>query len=166
MITAYSAAAWTGLASTVAGAAATLTGLVFVAVSINLKQILAYPNLPGRAAQTLISFATALLAAVFVLVPGQGRTALGLELAVAGVLIGAGQLVLDVRAGHSDQETAMTRMLSRVFPAVAGCGCLTVAGASLLAGGGGGLYWLVPTFVIAIVSGLLNAWVLLVEIMR
>jgi hypothetical protein len=49
MITAYTAAAWTGLASTVAEAAATLTGLVFVAVSINLRQILAYPHLPGRA---------------------------------------------------------------------------------------------------------------------
>jgi hypothetical protein len=166
MITAYSAAAWTGLASTVAEAAATLTGLLFVAVSINLRQILAYPNLPGRAAQTLITFATAMIAAVFVLVPGQGRTALGLELAVAGVLIGAGQVVLDIRAGHSEQETLMMRALSRVFPSVAGCGCLTAAGASLLAGGGGGLYWMMPTFVIVIVSGLLNAWVLLVEIMR
>jgi modulator of FtsH protease len=166
MITAYTTAAWTGLASTMAEAAATLAGLLFVAVSINLRQILAYPNLPGRAAQTLITFATALLAAVFVLVPGQSRIALGVELAVAGVTIGAGLLVIDVRAGQSDQETAMTRMLSRVLPSVAACGCLTVAGASLLANGGGGLYWLVPTFVIVIVSGLGNAWILLVEIMR
>ena len=126
MITAYSAAAWTGL----------------------------------------ITFATALLAAVFVLVPGQGRVALGVELAVAGVVIGVSLLVIDIRAGQSDQETAMTRALSRIFPSVAGCGCLTVAGGSLLADGGGGLYWLVPTFAIVIISGMLNAWILLVEIMR
>jgi hypothetical protein len=166
MISAYSPGSWADLAGTVAEATATLAGLLFVAVSINLRQILSYRNLPGRAAVTLITFATALVAAVFVLVPGQGRVALGVELAVAGVVIGAGQLVIDIRSGQSEQETAMTRALSRVFPAVAACGCLTVAGASLLAGGGGGLYWLVPAFVIIIVSGLLNAWVLLVEIMR
>jgi modulator of FtsH protease len=57
-------------------------------------------------------------------------------------------------------------MLSRIFPAVSSCGCLVAAGASLLAGGGGGLYWLVPAFMLSIVSGLLNAWVLLVEIQR
>jgi hypothetical protein len=37
---------------------------------------------------------------------------------------------------------------------------------SLLAAGGGGLYWLVPSVLAAIVFGLIDAWVLLVEIMR
>ncbi len=45
-----------------------------------------------------------------------------------------------------------------------GCGCVIAAGISLLAGGGGGLYWLVPAVLIGILSGLLNAWVLLIEI--
>jgi hypothetical protein len=165
-MTGYSAAAWAGLAGTVAEAAATLAGLLFVAVSINLRQILAYRNLPGRAAQTLITFATVLLAAVFVLVPGQARGALACELVATGLAVGAALLVIDARAGQSDKETALTRMLGRVFPAISSCGCLVIAGASLLAAGGGGLYWLVPAFVLAIVSGLLNAWVLLVEILR
>jgi hypothetical protein len=165
-MTAYSATAWVGLASTVAEASATLAGLLFVAVSINLRQILAYPNLPGRAAQTLITFATALLAAVFVLVPGQGRGPLGSELVVTGLVVLTGLLIIDARAGQSEEETGLTRMLSRIFPAISSCGCLVAAGASLLAGGGGGLYWLVPAFMLSIVSGLLNAWVLLVEILR
>jgi hypothetical protein len=33
---------------------ATLAGLLFVAVSINLQRILSFKNLPARAAQTLI----------------------------------------------------------------------------------------------------------------
>ena len=44
--------------------------------------------------------------------------------------------------------------------------CIIVAGVSEVAGAGGGLYWLVPATVLAIVAGLVNTWVLLVEIMR
>jgi modulator of FtsH protease len=40
-------------------------------------------------------------------------------------------------------------------------------GAELIAvGSGGGLYWLVPAVVISLVGGLINSWVLLVEILR
>jgi hypothetical protein len=42
---------WNTLLAVQAGAAATLTGLVFVAVSINLAKIVAYPGLPSRAAE-------------------------------------------------------------------------------------------------------------------
>lgn len=38
--------------------------------------------------------------------------------------------------------------------------------AALILGEGGGLYWLVPAVVISLVGGLINSWVLLVEILR
>jgi hypothetical protein len=41
-----------------------------------------------------------------------------------------------------------------------------VAGVSLLRGAGGGLYWLVPGVVLCLVVAVLDAWVLLVEILR
>jgi hypothetical protein len=41
-----------------------------------------------------------------------------------------------------------------------------VAGASLIPGAGGGLYWLVPGIVFALLEAVLDAWVLLVEILR
>ena len=40
---------WTDFFVAQVGATAALEGLVIVAVSINLKQILAYAHLPGRA---------------------------------------------------------------------------------------------------------------------
>ena len=43
-------------------------------------------------------------------------------------------------------------------------GVATVGAAAALAGGG--LYWLVPSTVIAMLFGIVNAWVLLVEILR
>ena len=43
---------------------------------------------------------------------------------------------------------------------------LLVAAASLLIGAGGGLYWLVPGVLFCLVVAVLNAWVLLIEIVR
>jgi hypothetical protein len=47
---------WYTLLAVQAGAAATLTGLVFVAVSINLAKIVVYPGLPSRAAKSILQF--------------------------------------------------------------------------------------------------------------
>jgi hypothetical protein len=163
---AYSAAGWSDFGGAVATAAAALAGLLFIAVSINLRQILDYPNLPGRAAQTLILLTTPLVTAIMLLIPGQPRLALGLELLATGLVVGTAQLVIDVRSGRSDQETTTTWIISRVTPAVVNCGCLMVAGATLLAQAGGGLYWLVPSVLAAVIFGLANVWVLLVEILR
>ena len=43
---------------------------------------------------------------------------------------------------------------------------LVVAGVSLLLGAGGGLYWLVPGMAFSVVVAVVNAWVLLVEVVR
>jgi hypothetical protein len=164
--TAYAAHAWTGFGEAVATAAASLAGLLFIAVSINLRQILDLPGLPSRAGQTLILFGTPLVAAVIVVVPGQSSLALGLELLATGLVIGAVQVYLDLTAERGEQDTFWRRMIGRVFPAYLSCGCLLLAGATLLGQAGGGLYWLVPSVLTALVFGLINVWVLLVEILR
>ena len=166
MVTAYTADRWTDFGVGVAGASAALAGLVFVAVSINLSEILKYRNLPGRAALTLFLFVTPLIVGILLLVPGQPRAALGAELLAAGVVIGGSELVINQRSGRSDQETELTWVLARLAPPIVSCGCLVLAGATLLAQAGGGLYWLVPSVLAAFFFGLINAWVLLVEILR
>ena len=166
MTPAYAAPAWTGFATAVAAAAATLTGLLFVAVSINLQRLLQYPNLPGRAAQTLVMFSLPLVFSIFVLVPGQPAAVLAGELTGTGILVAAGLLVIDARAGRSVHETRYSWLLSRIFPAITSCVCVVVAGGTLLALAGGGLYWLLPAALVAIVAGLANTWVLLIEILR
>ena len=70
------------------GAAAALTRLLlFVAISINLEQILKYRQLPGRAAGTLGLLVSALVVSGFALAPGQGNRAHGIEIAVAGGIV-------------------------------------------------------------------------------
>jgi hypothetical protein len=166
MTSAYSPQAWTGFGSAVATAAAALAGLLFIAVSINLRQILDIKSLPSRAAQTLILFATPLIGALLLIVPGQARAILAAELIATSLVVGAFQMYLDVTAERGEEDTVWRRMLGRVFPAVISCSCMLIGGITLAAGHGGGLYWLVPSVLAALVFGLINVWVLLVEILR
>jgi hypothetical protein len=167
VVTAYAAERWTEFGVAAAGAAAALAGLLVVAISINLQRILQFPALPHRAAHTLILFALPLVTSLLLIVPGQPDAALGSELLVIGLVVGACLLVNDARVPLSEEERpVMTRLVSRTLPPIVSCGCLALAGATLLARGGGGLYWLVPAVLAAFIFGLINAWVLLVEILR
>jgi hypothetical protein len=56
--------------------------------------------------------------------------------------------------------------VGRIGPAVLIVGTLLVAGATRVAHAGGGLYWPVPAVLVAVLAGLGNAWVLLVENQR
>jgi hypothetical protein len=165
MSTAYTAGDWASFAVAITAAAATLAGLLFVAVSINLQRILSFRNLPARAAQTLILFTTPLITGLFLVIPGQASADLAWELLLTGAVIGGTQIWINARSPRSDQETPLTWIVARAS-AVVSCGCLLVAGGTLLAQAGGGLYWLVPSVLAALIFGLGNTWVLLVEILR
>jgi hypothetical protein len=167
---AYSAGPWTGYAAAAVAAGATLSGLVFVAVSINLNRILELPSLPVRAWQTLSMLMTPPTVGFFLLVPGQPRTVLACELLVSGLLLGGGRLVLHHKAARSEKDTPLPLLghfagfLTALVPALVSYACVAVAGATLLAKSGGGLYWLVPSVLLATFLGLVNAWGLLVKI--
>jgi modulator of FtsH protease len=77
-------ALWSDFAVAVVGAAAALTGLLFVAVSVNVERILA-AALTSRSASTMIFFAIPLLVGTLLLVPEQSPGVLGLELIATGV---------------------------------------------------------------------------------
>src|SRR5580704_17716086 len=88
---------WQTLFAVQAGAAATLTGLVFVAVSINLPRILETPGLPGRAAESMLQFLQVFFASSAVLMPRQSLIALGCEIVGVTTLAWWGQLVSQIR---------------------------------------------------------------------
>jgi len=168
--TAYTATRWAVFAATAAAAGATLSGLVFVAVSINLNRILGHPSLPVRAWQTLGLLLTPLLVGLLVLVPGQSGTVLAWELIGLAVVFSGLRVTIHRRATLSEKDTPLPLVghlagsVSALVPAAVSYACLAVAGATLLARSGGGLYWLVPGILVAIFFGLINAWALLVAV--
>jgi modulator of FtsH protease len=147
------------------GASAALLGLLFVAVSINLAKILQYPQLPGRAAESLGTLVAVLLVATCGLVPGQSTRAFGIELVSIGALAWLFPIVMQLQSPR--QENARRYwMINRVVLTQLSSLPIVVAGATLLAGSGGGLYWLVPAVGFAYVNAVFGGWVLLVEINR
>ena len=68
------------------GASAALAGLVVVAISINLSRILAFPQLPARAAESLVMLTAALLLASCGLIPGQPMPIFGAEVLLIGIV--------------------------------------------------------------------------------
>ena len=85
MSAAYSPTDWHDLYVATASATAALTGLLFVAVSLNIERILKFEGLPERAMQTLVMLLTPLIVSILGLIPGQTKTALGLELLALGL---------------------------------------------------------------------------------
>lgn len=164
MGTAYTTADWTNLFVASAGASAALTGLLFVAVSVNIQDILKYEGLPARALQTLLLLLSAVVVSLVGLIPDQGTTALGAELLAVELAFGGWILVLAARALEPTRE--YVRPLFHFGLVVPGTLPLVVGAASLLAQSGGGLYWIVGGVIGALLSASVNAWVLLVEILR
>jgi hypothetical protein len=163
---AYMPAQWSGFLSAEVGASAALTGLLFVAVSINLAKIIAFPHLTPRAAKALVTLVGILFAASLCLVPGQSKNLLGAELVVVG--IAAWIMITVTQRAHSRGNPYINRSQKLLHGVLAELSAIPIAvcGVSLLCSRGGGLYWLVPAVIISFASALLDAWVLLIEIQR
>jgi len=164
-VTAYDAAEWTDLFVATAGASAALAGLVFVAVSINIERILQFEGLPERALETVLLLLGVLLASIIALAPGLSREALGALLLGEALVVGALIWRLPWRTGTQGVEPHLWA-LSRLGVRAAGTVPFVVGGISILADGGGGLYWILAGVLGAFVGAVANAWVLLVEILR
>ena len=147
-----------------AGASAALTGLVFVAVSINLTRILSFPNLPGRAAQALQVLFLVLVISTLGLVPGQSAKLFGTEILAASAvgIFGASWIQFRDRLHAQRGSWVLSLILTSQAPLVP----FVVCGVLLYKGYPSALYWLVAGTVFSFVAGVINAWVLLVEILR
>jgi hypothetical protein len=163
---AYTTDGWEGLFLAEAGASAALAGLLFVAISINLAKILEVRGLVGRAGEAIVLLVAVLVASTLVLVPDQPRAALGTELLAAGLLAWSILVVIHARAVRGRLGPSRGVLVGRIVMAQVAILPFLVAGASLLLRAGGGLYWLVPGVVLCLVVAVLNAWVLLIEIVR
>jgi hypothetical protein len=157
---------WVEFGVAIAGAAAVLTGLVFVSVSINLEKVLEVHGLPGRAGESIVMFAGVLILSFSLLMPGQSRVAVGIELLVGGVLLATVLLLIALPGLNKPTRQPLSWRITRIVLALAASVPVVVAGVSLLAESGGGLYWLAAAFALALTAGVGNAWVLLVEVVR
>jgi hypothetical protein len=167
---AYDPETWHDFFVAAAAPAAALSGLIFVALSINLRDIFALEKkigstyLTGRALESLAALLIVLGISLVGLDPSIGRAVLAAVLLVSA----AGSAVSPVRAtsAYLSSHVKPTAYNLRLFLALLLVAAYAVAGATLLARGGGGLHWLPFAFLLAVSIAASNAWILLVEVLR
>jgi hypothetical protein len=160
----YEPQAWESFAVAEVGAAAALAGLLVVAASINIARILEYRGVTARLGGTLALFTGVLAIGTELLVPGVERVPLGIIMTVTGLALGL--IVVRFSGINVTERQYRKPTLLTAGIAILATLLLTVSGASLALGAGGGLYWLAPGVLVAFAIGLVNAWVALVEILR
>ncbi len=163
-MSAYSTEGWSDFLVASAGASAGLAGLVFIGISINLKAILELAGLPDRALQTIVVLGTALAVSLALLGPAESQVVAGLEV----LLIGGGGwlLVTRIQARAVEARDLRQHRLSTILLGQLATVPFLMAGVSVLVSFGGGLYWMQAGVVLCLLVGLVNGWVLLIEIMR
>jgi len=157
---------WETLFSVQAAAAATLTGLVFVAVSINLAKIIAFPGLPSRAAESILQFLQVFFICTVALVPQQAAIPVAAQILCISLFSWVMQVIAQVRYARSNTGHPKLWLVIRVIQTQLASIPFFVAVVCMFLGKNGGVYWLVPGFIFSFIGGVANAWVLLVEVVR
>lgn len=148
------------------GASAALTGLLVVAISIDLARILSFEQLPGRAAEGLITLVGSLLLSSLGLVPDQPPALFGVEALAIGIVIFLIPLIIQLRSWDAIAAVSPTKQYLRAIVGAAASLPFIIAGGLLIYGAAAGLYWIAAGVIISLAAGVWNAWVLLVEILR
>ena len=158
---------WHDFYITMGTASASLIGLLFVALSINVDAIngSSREDLRAFAEQAFSSFSTVLLIAVIFLIPTANPGSLG----IAFVALGLGAGARMVRRGPAIWRSVRhgrlgERMFWRfVLPAAAVIG-LVICGLGLLVGNASSPYWLVTVIIAMLLSAARSSWDLLVKV--
>ena len=158
-------AGWHEFFAVTASIAATLSGLVFVAVSINLSQIVSFPGFITLALESLTQLLGAMTIAIVGLLPGQTSTWLSVETVVLTCVLWVVQTFWQVqffRALHSRRPWRWTA--NRFFRTQLACLPFFAAGLLVWYQRPSAMVLFVLGLLLSFVAGVANAWVLLVKI--
>lgn len=163
---AFDTAEWHDFYVMTGGAAAALTGLLFVAMSLHAREIMANRFFSNRAVGTLMSLASQLLISGAALIPGQPLFVLGIEVEAAALFFLA-FILRQIQTRGRDAPPVASTLTHRVMEL--GGGTLWIvafnaAGLSLLFRVGGGLYLLAVVMFFMFAWNIYLAWVLITEV--
>jgi modulator of FtsH protease len=150
MNAANDAAAWQNFYIMLGTANAAITGLLFVALSLHLREILAHPIFKARAVIVLIVLTTQIIVSAIVLSP-QPEKLMGVEILLINVVFITLNLRYRVQT-HVGTGLAMTLAIRATY---------VWSSVSLIVGVGGGFYVLGAILVISLARSVANCWTLL-----
>jgi modulator of FtsH protease len=151
---------WRDFFLEVGGAAAVLTGLVFVAMSINLDDVTHDATHRNRAIGTLAGMIAAFVICSVALMAGQGHVAIGVEWATVAAIAGGVYVsgyIRAFRSGGSNVGLRLPRLATGTTLYIA-----EIAGAcALIAGRVAGLYVAAVSMLLLLVWMISGAWLLI-----
>jgi hypothetical protein len=158
---------WHDFFAAVAGVAATLVGLLFVALALN-PAVMADDGPAGLrtwAGQTFHNFLTVLAVGLIVLIPDAGPLGLGLPLLILGAW-GVARVIADARHVRSDPapEWHGRPVLTRFASPLVGYATAVWVGTQILRGDADAVGWMVSAVFFLMMSAASNCWDLLREI--
>ena len=158
---------WHDFFAAVAGIAATLVGLLFVALALN-PAVMADDGPAGLrtwAGQTFHNFLIVLVFALIVLIPDASSAGLGVPILILSVW-GVARVLMDARRVSSDPapEWHGRPVLTRFASPLAGYAIAVWVGTQTLSGDADAVGWLVATVFFLMMSAASNCWDLLRDI--
>lgn len=160
---------WHDFYAVINAAAATLVGLLFVSLSMNVEIITNDGNADLRelALQTFVNFLNLVVVSVLFLIPLQDPLGLGLPLlgiSAGGLII---NLKLFIKTRRSQKHVWKTGDITRRFSTpLLSYLVMVFVSVSLIQGQTGVLYWLVPVMIILIIGASVNSWDLLLRLTK
>ena len=156
---------WSEFNVAMVGATAALAGLVIVAASVNIAEIVKAATITSRLGAAIAALVLALTASALALVPSITAPVLGGCVLGAAVVAGWFQLHASVVIARDPSPEDQARMIKAVFGFLPIAAYL-VAGVLLFVDPIAGLIAAAVGSLVAIVTALVVSWVALVEVLR
>lgn len=160
-----SLAPWSNFNVAMVGATATLAGLVIVAASVNIKQIVHETLITSRLAAAISALMLAFASSATALMPGMTLTFYGVIIVVLTLVSAAFAADATWRI-FSNRDPHNTGRVGKAVTAVLVPVAYGVSGVLLLAGAPHGLFWVAAGSIASIATALLVSWIVLVEVLR
>ena len=165
MENAYQLGVWQSLYVMLGTSSAALIGLLFVVTSLHLDEIMNNPVFRNRAHNITLHLLTTLVEAALILAP-QPMAVLGIELVAINLFGLRLPLGFTYRAFYKDKKMGKSGGFSiyRAITYVANYLLGIAGGAALIEHANWGLYLVTAAYVTFLVSGILNAWTIMLGV--
>ena len=156
---------WSDFNVAMVGATAALAGLVIVAASVNIGDIIKEASLTARLAAGISGLVLALIGSAIGLIPEVGPVLYGVAMIVIALGAGVFQVQATRRIFENQHPANRMRWLKSAVGFLAPLDYL-IGGALLAADQPAGLAWFAVGSIVAIGAALLVSWIVLVEVLR
>lgn len=155
---------WSDFAVVIGGAAAALTGLLFVAVTLRIGDVGPSLALRSRAAQTLVLFTVIVVFAALLTIP-QPATAFTLETLVLGAVEAVALATLEHRAKHGGRTpSSFERFLGFASPNIVAPALLLIGAVLLLLHVEWAIALQAASALLGLAGGVFSAWAFIVRL--